>query len=229
MAQDIQNSVPNSVRVSGNFIEMVPILNAAPYRSAPSAAPGSDALNFSAPDQSFHILDDMISTNTTYNDGQIVIYNLGLEAGGVPVLGSNLFASNPSTLPHVISPAGLTVSNNGNEDLVTLDTPHQFAQSSPDQRFYLVRGALTYHCNPAAGTLQRYQGYSIQQNQPTSAASAPLASAASALLANRVAACGFSYSQGSLSRNSVISLRLTMSDGDQSFSLLRQVQVSNVP
>ena len=230
IAQDVRNAVPNSVRVSGNFIEMVPVVMAAPYRSAPSGAAGSDPLDFAAPDDSFFVLDNLVNGNTTLNDAQIVIYNVGLTNGGAPVLGANLYADNPGgAQPHVISGTGVTLVNNGNEDQVVLSAAHQFAQRSPEQKMYLVRGALTYHCDPASGTIRRYQGYAIQSSQPVSAGASPLAGASSALLANRVGGCVFRYTSGTLTRSGVVSLLLTMNDGNQTSTLMKQVQISNVP
>ncbi len=230
IAQDVRNAVPNSVRVSGNFIEMVPVVMAAPYRNAPSGTAGSDALDFSAPDLSFQVLDNLVGSNATLSDAQIVIYNVGLTNGGAPVLGANLYADNPGGAnPHVISGTGVTLVNSGDEDQVVLTAAHQFSQRSPEQKMYLVRGALTYHCDPVSGSLRRYQGYPIQSAQPVNAGASPLVGASSALLANSVSGCVFRYSSGTLTRSGVVSLLLTLNDGNQTSTLMKQVQISNVP
>lgn len=229
IALDIHNAVPNSVRVNGNYLEMVPVVMAAPYRSEEDASGSSDKLDFSSADASFDMLADKVSSAQSYGDGQVVVYNVGLTNGGVPVLGANIYADNAALEPHVISSKGVSVANNGVSDRINLDVPHQFSQRSPNQKLYLVNGALTYHCDAANGTLIRYSGYDIQQSQPTNAAASPLSGARSALLANKVSSCIVRYSSGSLERNAVVSLQLTLSEDNQSTTLMKQVQINNVP
>jgi len=229
IALDIHRAVPNSVRVNGNYLELVPVVLATPYRSEEDASGTSDKLDFSTADASFDVLADMISSSQAFSGGQVVVYNLGLTNGGAPVLGANLYASNPSAQAHVISSPGVSVTNNGAQDVVSLDTAHQFSQRSPNQKMYLVNGAITYHCDAANGTLIRYGNYAIQESQPTNAGASPLSSAADATLANQVSNCVLRYSSGSLARNAVVSLQLTLSDGEQSTTLMKQVQINNVP
>ena len=225
MARDIRRAVPNSIRVNGTNtnIEMVPIQYAARYRAEVSDDAGSDPLDFDASDTSFDVFADLVSGNTTLSSGQVVIYNLGLESGGNPVLGANLYAANPSGDPHVISATGVTLVNNGNQDQIQLDSAHQFSFPSPRQRMYIVTGALSYICNTGAGNITRYEGYSISASQPSSPGGT------SALLLNNVSSCSFTYQPGTLTRNGVVTIQLVLSDGDQSIRLLEQVHVSNAP
>lgn len=229
ITQDIHNAVPNSVRVNGDFLEMVPVVKAAPYRSEEDASGTSDKLDFSTQDATFDVLTDLVSATEAYNTGQIVVYNLGLTNGGHPVLGANLYADNSTLSAHVISGPGVSISNRGASDRIQLNVGHRFSQKSPNQKLFLVDGALSYGCNVASGTLTRYAGYPIQLAQPVNASATPLVGTRQSLLANQVSDCQFRYSAGSLARNAVVSLKLTLTQGEQSVTLMHQVQITNVP
>ncbi len=237
MAADIHNAVPNSVRVNGNYIEMVPVVYAAPYRkngdftdtaiitnTNPAEA---DPLDFTVADKSFHVLANIVSADTPLTSAQVVIYNTGLTNAGAPVCPDNLYADPSGCDPHIISRPGLTITDNIDQDFITLDTPRHFARQSPYRKVYIVDGALTYHCDLANGTLTRYSGYAIQESQPPAAGVAPLTGGA--LVANNLTGCAINYSAGSLSRNAVVSLVISLGDGNQSTTLMKQVQISNVP
>ncbi|MCG8316242.1 MAG: type II secretion system GspH family protein [Pseudomonadales bacterium] len=223
MARDIRNSIPNSLRVNGGAIEMVPIVYAARYRSELSDAVDDDALDFTSVDTSFDVFADLVSSNTSLSSGQVVIYNMGLTSGGNPVDGANIYASADSDGRHVISDTGITIANDANEDQVQLSSGLQFRFTSPQQRMYIVNGAQSYICNTSDNTLKRFSGYSLQTSQPSSPGGTE------ALILNNVSACSFNYSAGSLSRNGVMTISLTLTDGDQSIRLLQQVHVSNAP
>lgn len=105
---------------------------------------------------------------------------------------------------------------------------------SPDNRFAVVESAVTYVCDPAAGTLKRIWGYTIQAAQPANVAGAPLAGASNALLANGVIACEFSYDNAAGSMNSqrsgLVGLSLTLRDANgETATLFHQVHVDNTP
>lgn len=59
------------------------------------------------------------------------------------------------------------------------------AKPWPANRFYVIQQAVSYVCNPAAGTLVRRWGYAMQAAQPTA-----FGNAATALLSDRVSSCG---------------------------------------
>lgn len=66
-----------------------------------------------------------------------------------------------------------------------------FPSAGTDRRFYVVSQAVTYVCDPAAGTLTRRWGYAIQTLQPTAFAGA----VSSALVSNRIGSCGANPNQ----------------------------------
>lgn len=87
------------------------------------------------------------------------------------------------------------------------------AAPSPDSGlFYVVSQAVTYVCDPTAGTLTRRWGYTIQTAQPTAFAG----SVASALLSNRITAgtgCWFATHQlktGPIETGSMLQVRLSL-------------------
>jgi MSHA biogenesis protein MshO len=95
---------------------------------------------------------------------------------------------------------------------------------SPGNRFHVVEGPVTYVCDLGAGTLTRYWGYAI-----VAAQAAPPAGGSSAMLADRVTACDFSYTAGAASRAGLVTLRLTLARDGESVTLYHAVHVSNVP
>jgi len=92
-------------------------------------------------------------------------------------------------------------------------------------RFQVVEGPVSYVCDPIAGTLTRYWGYAIAPNQPTP----PPAPASSALLANRVSACNFSYQPGVTELGGLVSMTLSLSQAGETVNLYATTQVSNQP
>ena len=225
MARDIRGATPNSVRTNGagTLIEFVPAVNVAAYRKALGDG-GEDILDFTTQDNSFDVFADLVDADTLLSSAQVVIYNLGLVSGGSPLLGSNLYASNPGGAAHVISAPGLTIQNNGGEDRILLDTAHQFSATSPTQRMYLVNGAARYECTGNA--INRYTGYAIQES--LSPGSAP-AGATQSLLVNQVTDCNFEYFSGNASTEAMVIVTLTLSGRNQSLRLVRQIHLGNAP
>jgi MSHA biogenesis protein MshO len=232
IGRDLHNAVPNSVRVSGNAIEFVPIVSAGRYRSAPSALASSNYLDFSSLDNSFQLMGNLTQPAA---GSRLVIYNFSWVDGSGPVAGANLYgsASTGALSPagsHVISPAGneITVTNNGVNDLITLGSAFQFAFNSPSKRVYVVNGAASYVCDAGAGEIRRYSGYGIQSTQPSNGAAAPLSSASSsALLVDHVEACTLSYSPGATQRKGIVTIILTLLDNGERVRLVHQIHVGN--
>ena len=232
MGRDLHNAVPNSVRVSANAIEFVPIISAGRYRSAPSALASSDHLDFSTSDASFQVMGNLTQPAL---GSRLVIYNFSWVDGSGPVAGVNLFGSASAGVlspagSHVISPVGneISITDNGVNDLVTLDSAFQFAFNSPSKRFYVVNGAASFICDASAGEIRRYAGYGIQSTQPTNGAAAPLSGASSsALLVDHVEACTLSYSPGTSQRKGIVTIILTLLDNGERVRLVHQVHVGN--
>lgn len=228
MARDVRRSLPNSVRVRQNgsivALEMIGTVDGARYRGQPPGTP-DQVLDFSTADAAFNVIGPFTQlvkpfTSTTHH---LSIYNVGVP-------GADAYE-----LANVITPPGtqidVVVDGGTGEDRITLSPPFRFAFSSPRQRVFLVDGPVTYLCDTGAGTLTRFAGYGIAQDQSTrdSPAELQLAGAARALMADRVSACAFSYSPGTAERAGLLSLELAVSEDAETISLLSQTHVDNVP
>lgn len=241
MRRDIQRAVPNSIRVKSSgaiqALEMVNVVEGKRYRAQ---GPANSALDFNTADTDFDVWGNFQYASLTNSSYRIIIYNTGAINGGSfdsPVAGQNIYttatAPASSVVPppgtHVITPPGraITLTN------PTATSGHvniggggwQFAFTSPGQRLYLSDGPVSYLCDPTAGTLTRYSGYTISDVQPTSFSGGT----SSALVTNSVAGCTFTYVQGAPNRNDLAILRITLTQSGESITLIHQVSVSNVP
>lgn len=215
VGRDLQSALPNSVRQSGNFIEFVPITDAGRYRADVGGGAGDDMLDFgSHSDGSF----DVFGPPVTIGGGEeLVIFNLG-QPGSDVYAGSNRRAAT----------AGVGLSK-----VVFNPNGAQFPLPSPQSRFQIVGGPVTYECapnaaNPALGTVIRRSGYGFQAAQPGAADFAALGGQTSVLVGD-VAACAFNYTPAVLQRNGLVVLRLTLSRNGEAVQLLHQIDVLNTP
>lgn len=208
IARELQGALPNSVRVSGNFLEFVPIHDAGRYRAELNAAGGGDILDFtSSTDSTFDVLGP--SVNILAGD-ELVVYNLGQP-------GSDVYAGTGSSRRAATAGVGLT-------KITFAPAGTQFPLASPQSRFQIVGTPVTYEC--AGTTLIRHSGYGFIPAQPT--AFGGLGGIA-AVLADNVTACAFNYTPAILQRNGLVVLRLTLTRNGESVELLHQVDVLNTP
>jgi len=228
VGRDVRRALPNSVRTTSSggvvALEVLGTLDGARYRAQP---PGTAAqiLDFAAADGSLNVLGPFTqiakpwSSTTHY----LAIYNVGVP-------GADAYE-----LANVITPVNTTISISVDgatgEDRVTLAPAFRFAYPSPTQRVYLVDGPVTYLCDPVAGTLMRYQGYSIAASQANRDSHGELlgAGATASLMANQLVACSIAYTPGTAERAGLVTLELTVRAQGESVSLLSQVHVDNVP
>jgi MSHA biogenesis protein MshO len=241
MGRDIHHAVPNSVRVkmngSSQMIEMVNIVEGVRYRAQGSA---TNALDFTRAVADFDIWGNFHYADITHTGYRLVIYNTGAINGSnfdAPVAGVNVYntLNTPvgSVIPpvgaHVITPPGRAITLSNPTNL----TGHiniggggwQFAFASPQQRLFLTDGPISYICDPTAGIMTRYSGYPISTVQPTSFAG----NVSGALLTKHVSSCTFSYLQGSSARNALVIIRLSLTEGGETITLMHQIEVNNLP
>lgn len=221
IARELQGALPNSVRVDGNFLEFVPIRDAGRYRVAQGGSPlAGDILDFADPlDASFDVLGPPVSIAAGQS---LVIYNLGLAGADAYEGSSRRAATAGSNLANV----GYTVG------------AMQFPFPSPQKRFHVVDAPVTFECrpdaaNPANGVLVRRANYGWQNPQPKTScalAVAPaLPNADCAVVAGNLSACEFRYIDAVLQRNGLVSVRLGLTQADESVTLQQQVEVLNAP
>lgn len=223
VARELQAALPNSVRQSGNFLEFVPIKDAGRYRVDVGDADG-DGVAEGNPlfdsDKTFDVLGPPVNIDA---GNQLVINNLGPGISDV-YAGDSRRAVTAGTGLSSISFSGASFA----------------APGSPRKRFYIVGGPVTYECaanalNPELGTVTRHWCYNFTDPQPTAFAAlgvhAACSAVQSAVLVHNVSACSFSYvtASGSLLRNGMAVLKLTLTRNGETVSLLHQVEVLNTP
>jgi MSHA biogenesis protein MshO len=243
-SRDVQTALPNSVRVAGActgltpcYLEYLEVRTGGRYREEPSggatqcpagAGTYTDALQIGSADTCFRSLGpipDLLTIATGAVAGDfLVIYNLGPGFSGADAYaGGAVTGGNKSRILARSAPGG-------NEDRIDFQNL-AFPLASPDRRFHVVSGPVTYAYDPVAQTLTRYWGY------PVSAVQAPgvPGGAASALLATGVTGCSFTYNPNvAAQRNGTVSIRLELTQTDpagtpERVTLFSQVHVSNVP
>ena len=236
MARDVRASLPNSLRVSGDqlSLEILHLGEGARYREDPGTNPStsedhtaaSDWLSFSG-DTQFNILGRLTHLDPNYGQAlaagtRLAIYNTS----------ANVYAdAATSANPGVITPAAttITVTDDTDEDKITLSSSFEFLLRSPRQKVYVIDTPVSYICDLAGETITRYGSYSINAAQPTDPGIAPLSTAASALVTNRVGACEFTYDPGTPTRGGLLTIALTLSEAGEQIRLFQQVHVNNTP
>jgi len=241
ITRDIQQALPNSIRTGcgGQCVEFLRVAAAGRYR----AAPVGDPLSFVATDAdtSFDVLgpfDNFASLSVSASPtgcisgtaACVAIYNTGQAGTDVWNADHSGVGWLPDNLATLSAVSGTSVSfvNSGFASGQTV-----FPAASPDQRFYLVDTPVSFLCDIAAGTLRRYQGYSITHPQTAADQHAELLGLANpaehALLAHQVVACGFTYLPGTPSRNGLLTVRIQVSEAGEGVTLFEQVHVPNMP
>ncbi|MCW5603028.1 MAG: prepilin-type N-terminal cleavage/methylation domain-containing protein [Burkholderiales bacterium] len=209
--RDLRLALPNSVRVAAaggaQYLEFLITSGGGRYREQLDDGGNGDVLDFTAADDSFDVLGPM----PAFAGGEfIVVYNLFADPA---VNTSNAYGGDNRAV--YAGNAGGTI---------TLAAPRLFPFASPARRFHVVQHAVTYECNPAAGTVRRYWNYPIALVQGT-----PPAGGNDALLVDGVSGCGFAYEAGVTQRSGLVSMRLQITQEGETVSLLQQTHVTNVP
>ena len=205
LSRDLHTALPNSVRVSGECIEYVPVVAAATYQAVPVAM---SATSFKA------------SPLTTI--------------GSLASVRVAVHPDDPSTLyglpsPGAISPgATFSAPDASNWITVSLAASHRFAAESAQKRLFVVGTPVSYCV--AAGRLYRYQDYGFVALQPTPA-TLPTGVPQRAVVADDVlaGAAPFTYSGAVENRNAVVKVTLAFGSGADQLAVDHLVQLRNVP
>ena len=206
MQRDIRHALPNSIRVNGTYIEMLLTEDGGRYRRYPDPDTGGEILDFSTVDASFDVLG---SLSRQPSAGQhLVVYNV-TTAGST----GNAYAAAADNRAAIADTSTI--------DRIDLSPGFQFANASPTQRFFVVDGPVSYACEN--GLLNRYDGYTISQAQPTAGMGA------AALVTRGISDCEFTYDPGATQRAGLVTMRLTLEEQGETITLLHQVHVVNAP
>lgn len=222
MMRELQGAVPNSVRIaaagSNVFIEYMPLDASGRYRAAVSAGnepAGTDPLDVAdAADTSFQVLGAPVTVPS--GGAQLVVFNLGVGE-------FDLYAG--ANRRSVTTPPGSV------QALAFAGTGSALNADSPTRRFYLLRTPVTFACQPAAdgsGRIERISGYAITAAQPTSLASAPLATATRDLLVDKVSGCSFEQT-AALANANAVGITVALTDSGETATLFSQVYLPNTP
>jgi MSHA biogenesis protein MshO len=228
IGRDVRRALPNSVRTTsaGGVIalEVLGTVDGARYRAQPPGV-AAQILDFAAADGSLNVLGPFTQLSKPWSSTThyLAVYNVGVP-------GADAYE-----LANVITPVSTTINISVDgatgEDRVTLAPAFRFAYPSPTQRVFLVDGPVTYLCDSGAGTLMRYQGYSIDPSQASRDSHGELigAGATASLMANQLVSCSFAYTPGTAERAGLVSLQFAVQAQGETVSLLSQVHVDNVP
>ncbi len=206
MQRDIRHALPNSIRVTGNYIEMLLTEDGGRYRRYPDPGSGGDILDFSVVDTSFDVLGSLSRQPTAGQ--QLIVYNVTTAGPS-----GNAYAA--------VADNRASIAGTSTTDRIDLSPAFQFANASPSQRFFVVDGPVTYACE--SNQLNRYDGYTISPAQPTSGMGT------AALVTRGISDCEFTYDPGATQRAGLVTMRLTLEEQGETITLLHQVHVVNAP
>lgn len=231
MARDIRLALPNSVRPvadgtgNGIGIEFLMTRTGGRYLSDEDEVADGDTLSFDDPlDLTFSMVGRL--TQPILPGDFIAVFNMGVEgADAWTIPSTNMARVRADALP---LPAG---TDNPVIQLATNPFARAEPMPSPDQRFQVVSGPVSYQCEPENGgfVLRRYSNYPINP-----VAVARPAGARVAVLAARVANCENVFDTGNVQAGRaglvILSLALRMrNDPNAVVRLVHQVQVDNTP
>lgn len=213
MSRDLRLALPNSIRVSGSYIELLLTSDGGRYLDEADDLAGGNILDFNnAANTTFSIVGFPMPSIQQGNS--IVVYNLGL--GTSDAYCASTTACNNRAVVNGVAPGSITLAAN----------PFSNALRSPSNRFQVVTTPVTYGCT--GGTLTRYWGYPIATGQATPPTAAGVQSA---VLARGVTGCTFSYTSQANVRAGLVGLGITMAGEGKAgtVTLFQQVHVDNTP
>lgn len=215
ISRDLRLALPNSIRVSGEFIELLLTSDGGRYLDESDNPTGGNILDFNdASRTTFSIVGFPMPAIQPGNS--IVVNNLGLGAADA-YCPSTTACNNRAVVSSVAA---------GSQAVTLAANPFSNMLRSPSNRFQVVTTPVTYGC--AGGTLTRYWGYPIAAAQATPPSGAGVQSA---VLARGILNCTFSYTSQANVRAGLVGLGITMAgEGDAgTITLFQQVHVDNTP
>jgi MSHA biogenesis protein MshO len=207
MQADIQLALPNSARSTTNgtveLLELLPIADSGRYLSTPGGNFRTAGFFDRKAPQGYYmaIHNDPANGLDAYNPASKL-----MTTAGAP-----------------IDPKGSSADEAAGEDLFNLSPAFTFSSTAlanpalARHRIYLVQKPVSYLCDPKAGTLQRYSGYSVKalQSSVNTAAKLLAAGATASLTARNITACKFTALTASGSASQTVTVVLTAArDGE---------------
>jgi MSHA biogenesis protein MshO len=245
MARELRRALPNSIRVTpdGHAVEFLLTVAGGRYLSSDdgAVAAGQFPLDFQNPSLQFTVVGAMPTLNSRAAVGDfVVVDNLG--PGFAPADAYLLNAGGQRNIALIDS-----FDRDANQAITTIHLhSNPFAaqtppMASPNQRFQVVRGAVTYFCGAQDGAfaLWRVSGYPIAQDYAE-----PVPGVGNwAMIASHVDHCNglFDYTQttqngishnATMKRTGLVLMALSLrarKDTDPTITLVDQVHVENTP
>lgn len=236
IGRDLHLALPNSVRVTNvgsvYYLELMLVRTAGRYRIDAGATnhcgggASDDPLTFGSADTCFMTIGNSPNLGQVTASDFVVVFNLqpgttNADAYAFTSTGGNKSKISSTTLPTAFTSDG--------EDKITFDS-NTFTYESPGNRFFIIEGAVSYVCDPTAGTLMRRWSYTWATG---TTATTSFTDGSNALMASRVTGCSFTYeavSQGAGLATMALQLSVRDSRGDQeTASLYHSVHVNSVP
>lgn len=195
LLRDVRTALPNSVRIttsgSAVYLEYLETIAGGRYNSATTPAGCMASGNCTA----LTTVGDLVS-GVANSASMELVNGQGTVAASAVVVVYNQSNACPSAYCGSNAPVITGITNgatDASEDVISFAATTFSTGGSPNNRFQIVSGPVTYVCDTAQGTLTRFWGYAIQPLQPADVTLAPLSTAYSALLASHVSDCSFAY------------------------------------
>ncbi len=240
MVDDIESALPRSVRVGGggSALELMRVSAAGPYRAVAGVndpgGPGEqdhsdvgDLLSL-ANDTSFNVLGRLSPQPIAYGAS----FASGTRIAVAPASATTLWRDAArSRNPGSITPSGtrLSLFDDADEDQLRLSRAHTFSAASPNTRFHLVEGPVTWVCDARDEAIWRVDAYAMQRRQPTNRRRSPLSRGNVARAADLVERCTFGYVAGPADRGGLVTIELVLESGGERVRHARSVQVRHAP
>jgi MSHA biogenesis protein MshO len=238
LTRDLRLALPNSVRVGGasnNYIEYLDTKVGLRYLAEDDvdSVGGGTYLSWNNPAATtFSVVGGVPGGRHAPVVGDsVVVYNLGpgQEPGNAYDCSSPGFNCNRAAIT-ALTASTITMSGNPFYYQAEAGTPLM----SPGKRFHVISGPVSYGCDSATRRLMRYWGYPIAaaQSAPPFPLNAPPVGARSAILADNVESCSFSYTSLANQRSGLIgiTLRFLPQDGSTTpTTLVHQIHVNSTP
>lgn len=232
LRQDLQRSVPNSVRtpINSTDVQAVEFLGFSQHSAAPMVryrhqpASGFDALQISG-DSSFDVFGALALSQPT-----------SISIGGnssAELLNDWQSSSQTSSLAPIDAVTTRSSCDCGDcalcpvSQLTLANAPRVFRSPSPFYRAYLTDGPVAYQCRD--GHLLRHSGYSQTSNTDLSARLALAPNPVSARVIDSVLSCRFDWHPGTTGQPPSLTVQLSVGSGSEQIRLVDTIVLSAAP
>lgn len=230
LTRDLRLALPNSVRVNTgkNYIEYIETKAGLRYLAEDDVDSGGGAfLSWNDPAETTFVVVGGVpgGRHAPVKGDSVVVYNLGpdQQPGDAYACVIPGYTNCNRAAISDLTTTTITLSANPFYQQTLAGTPLM----SPSKRFHVVSGAVSYGCDGATRRLMRYWGYGIPALQAT-----PPTTGSSAILAENVESCTFSYQSLANQRSGLIgiTLRFLPQDGSTTpITLVHQIHVNSTP